>query len=305
MKMKSATAAPLLCLVTSALALAARFIDPARLGLEDSPHLSIIVLQLLIFAVPAIFFCKLRPETCTASAMKLRFFKPDALVFTIFATGALVAGSCALRSGLYTLFPAAASAGSTSYFETFSGPAGGSFYNALAFALLPALTEEFLFRSVLMAEYESAGIAASVVITSACFALLHYSIALFPVYFFCGVVLAFIAVVTRSVLASMAAHTLTNLVTLWGDAPLRRLAQRPDNTFIFICITAAVFLLFAALTFGEAQRIYGNRGVLADPREKPRAVNKKERAKRAAEAFSSPLLITFTALCIIITIAAT
>jgi membrane protease YdiL (CAAX protease family) len=88
-------------------------------------------------------------------------------------------------------------------------------YLALAFAVFPAITEEFTFRGVILAEYESCGVGAAVFFSAFYFAMLHFDIALFPVYFAGGLILALSAYVTRSILAPIVIHTANNLFALF------------------------------------------------------------------------------------------
>ena len=61
---------------------------------------------------------------------------------------------------MYSLFPNAFAAGGAETYTAFARNAGifDGLYLVLAFAVLPAVTEEFLFRGILLAAYENLGV---------------------------------------------------------------------------------------------------------------------------------------------------
>lgn len=309
MRLKNEYAAPLLCIAVFVMALAVNLIGSDIPGARENPVLTSVVLQLLIFAVPAIFFCRLRPGTCTASYLRLKPLRPDCIMFTVFALAAVLCGSALLRCAVYTLFPSAQSTAAASFSADETNAALGTGYSLLLYAILPALTEEFLFRSVIMGEYLDSGQAAAVLLSSAMFAMAHFSFSLFPVYFFSGIILALTVSVTGSVLASVAVHLANNVLTLFLDSYIRRLTARASNTVIFMVIDAAVLLLALILMFAQAERIFGRRSVLNRP--SPEWVVKQNSLRRSNNAAAHPFLtaliappfIILAAFCVIVTVA--
>ena len=65
----------------------------------------------------------------------------------------------------------------------------------IAFALIPAVTEEFLCRSVFLSEYQSMGMGTAVFFSALLFSFLHFNIHAFPVYFFSGLILIFMGLI--------------------------------------------------------------------------------------------------------------
>ena len=126
----------------------------------------------------------------------------------------------------------------------------------LAYAILPALCEEFFFRSVLCAEYEGFGIGSAAVITSALFAMLHFKLALFPVYFYAGLLLFTVMYACRSCIASMTVHLCFNLYGLYGQSFVSEIFNTTGSTELFLIILASSFAVFLMLYCGQAARIY-------------------------------------------------
>ena len=118
-----------------------------RLGLDENPYLAVVVLQLLIYAVPALFYCRIRGAAFRDS-LRLSFTGPGQLLFILYAAVFLIAGSALASVGMYSLFPGAYAAGGVETYTAFARNAGifDGLYLVLAFAILPAVTEEFLRR---------------------------------------------------------------------------------------------------------------------------------------------------------------
>ena len=123
-------------------------------------------------------------------------------------------------------------------------------------AILPAVVEEFLFRGVILAEYAHLGGVCAVTVSAAYFAMLHFSLPAFPIYFFGGLVMGAAAYLTRSVLAAVILHLTYNLFTLYGEAFVWKLLWEEQSHVFFLYILAVVFLLFFVLCIGEAERIF-------------------------------------------------
>jgi membrane protease YdiL (CAAX protease family) len=126
----------------------------------------------------------------------------------------------------------------------------------LAYALLPALCEEFLFRAILCAEYERYGAPVAVAACSLFFAMLHFSLSLFPAYLFLGILLAGAMYVTRSFFAAFWLHLVYNLFCLFGQPYLSAFYVHAGSNEIFLFCLVVLFLLFGAFATGEARKIY-------------------------------------------------
>lgn len=233
-----------------------RFVPASSVAQDINPYLAVSVLQLLVYMIPSLIYTKLR-FTDRTHALRLRFFSPRHLLFLFAAVCAVILGSMLLNYGMHTVFPDTYQASSALAQNVGSADAAhGGLYAVIAFAIVPAVCEEYLFRSVVCAEFECAGIGTAVLFSTLFFAMSHFSLMRMPVYIFSGAALVLVMYVTRSVVASMAVHAAANTVSLFVENLVYKVVNR-QGIVIFVFLATALFILFAAITFGEAQKIYG------------------------------------------------
>ncbi len=299
MRVKASLIAPILALVVYLLLFASGYIDPSLLQYRDSIYLSLIVMQLIIFVLPGIFYCKLKGEGF-GKRMRLRPFTPTGLLLIFVALMTLFFGSALIQLGIYYI-----TSGNTEFLlydsVLSSGSASGEnpLYMILTFALLPALTEEFVFRGVLLPEYEGSGGFCAVLMSSVLFAMLHFDPAQLPVLIFGGVIFALTSIVTRSLFASMVLHALNNILSLFLERYLVRFMEQPQSTIFFIFSLSLLFLISLFLFLSTAERIYyqaGLNGVTPPEPTDPEA----SKLKLLFEAIISPTFL----LCVLVFIVA-
>ncbi len=232
-----------------------RFVPAASVSNDIDPYLAVSVLQLLVYMIPSLIYTKLR-FTERTHALRLRLFRPRHVIFMFAAVCAMILGSTLINYGMHSAFPDSYQA-DASLFQNVGGAgvADGGLYAVTAFAIIPAVCEEFLFRAVVCAEFECAGVGTSVLFSTLLFAMSHFSLMRMPVYLFSGLVLVMVMYVTRSVVASMAVHASSNALSLFLESLVYKVVNR-QGIVIFVFLAAALFIFFAALTFGEAQKIY-------------------------------------------------
>ncbi len=241
----------------------AQFIDFSTLSYKDNIFLSIVVLQLLIFFIPGIFYCKLKPAGYI-SKLRLRLFGLNKIYFTVLAFLTVMTGTALIN---FIMMKAGAFSGTSLPFGTyFSGEAydaKSTVYIIIALALIPSVCEEFIFRSIILTEYrESTGnVAVSVLLSSLLFAMTHMSLSNLPAVFFSGLVLAFTAYATGSVLACIIVHFANNLVTLFFESYIIRFIGNVNSIVLFAFILVLLFLLCGVLLFAESERIYYSDGM--------------------------------------------
>lgn len=258
MKIKGINAAPALVAVIYLLLLLSGLWSPSS-G-DENPYLSVIVIELLIFVLPALFFFRLRGKRYAGRA-RVRLFEPGAVPFIITASLTLMLLSCALKLAVYSIFDYSLDVTSiyTSYIP--DTPSGTDIlFSALAFAVFPAITEELVFRGIVLTEYEECGVVSAVLISSLLFAMLHFDAKLFFVYFISGILLALSAYVCRSVLAPMIIHTLNNVFSLFFEDYIWNSILQPRNIVIFSFVAVSLLLVALMLLFGEASRLYRSYG---------------------------------------------
>lgn len=227
---------------------------------DVNPYLSIIIIELLIFALPALFFCRLRGKNYGAK-IRMKLFEPGCIPFILTAALTLMLASCAVKLGIYSIFDYSLDVTDTYVTHMPNTEDTVSIlFTALAFAVFPAITEELVFRGIVLAEYETCGVFPAVIYSSLLFAMLHFDLKLFAVYFISGMILALTAYVCRSVIAPMIIHTVNNIFSIFFEDYIWNSILQPRNIVIFSFVIVALLLTMLALLFGEAGRIYRSYG---------------------------------------------
>lgn len=245
----------LLALSTYLLLLLSRLIDTAWLS-RDNEYLGIVLLQVLIFLIPGLIYCKLR-GTAFTQRLRLQLPRPSHVLFLISALAVLIFG-CLLISittgGIKTLDD-----GFTLY-DTFSakgsGGVGEVLYLLLAYAVLPAICEEFIFRGVLCVTLEPRGLFPTVLYSALSFGMLHFEFSHLPVYVFAGLLLCAVLYCTRSLVACVLVHFAYNVFGLFGQPALTGFYRYTESPALFSFLLTFALLLFAIVFCGEASRIY-------------------------------------------------
>ena len=249
--------ATVLVLIIYALLLLSRLIDAAFLS-RESQYLSIILLQLLIFPIPAYLYIRLKPHEQLA-ALRLNKLRLSHLFLILSATLMLITGCTLLGMfcGMMTAQP------SFTLYDTFAsvndGTAGASIRLILAYGLLPAFCEELIFRGILCAELEKHGILYASAVSALFFAFLHFDLTALPVYLFSGVLLALVMYVTRSVIAAMVIHLCYNLFGIFVQAGLSGYCKSTGSIGLLVVLLIALLLLSSAFFCGEVARILRHR----------------------------------------------
>lgn len=300
--------APLLVLVMLAASIACRFINTTSLGYGVAYYLSVIILQLLVYVIPAIFYCKIREngEDNLASRMNMTPFSPARLGIVLFTLITLLLGSALLKISLAYM---GASTSDFAGYETVVSLNETTtpmevVYILTAFTVIPALCQEFLFRAIVFTEYRSASSTPYAIICSAVlYAFCSFAPEKFIYYFLLGIVYAFIAVITRSVLASVLIHMLYSTFYVFFESYLLHLAQSQYLTLV-IFLLGSTFLLFLSMTLGEAERLYHNDGVKGVkspdlPRYDPDSDLQQQRIERFARNILSPSFLACAVIYVI------
>ncbi len=245
----------LLALSTYVLLLLSRFLDTALLSRENE-YLSVVLLQVMIFLIPGLIYCRLRGSSFT-ERLRLHLPRPSHVLLLVSALMVLITGGLlisAYTGGIGTL-----DEGFTLY-DTFSAGGGTSagevLYLLLAYAVLPAVCEEFVYRGVLCATLEPRGLVPTILYSALSFGMLHFEIRHLPVYIFAGALLCAVLYCTRSLVATTVIHMLYNVFGLFGQPALTRFHRYAGSTALFTFLLTFAFLLFAVIFCSEASRVY-------------------------------------------------
>lgn len=298
MKIKNVHGAPLLLCVITVLLIVVHFADVSFLAIDGNVYLSAAVLEVIIFAIPSAFYARARGRKYI-SRMRLRFIKAVDIPLMIWALGFMFFGGATLNYYFYKLVPELYAASSTSAAIS-SGVSsfGTGLYAVVAVGILPALTEEFLFRGIILTEYELNGTTLAVILSSVTFSMIHFSFVRLPVYFFYGVILALVLYVTRSIFASMIIHMANNVLVMFFEVYVYRAAViKGVGIVLFTFICTALTLLFAFLFFSSASKAYYDLSAKNVPSDHTKR-KKPGKLSYAAEALTSPLFILLVILSI-------
>ena len=283
-----------LVLVTYLLLLLSRLID-ARLLSRGGEYVGVILLQVLIFVLPGVLYCKWRGEDLT-SRLRLRPPRPNHIflllcVLVMMITGGLL---CSILSGGIKSL----GTGFTLYdtFTAHTGTLWSALYALLAYAALPALGEELIYRAILCAETESNGAGVSIVVSATLFAMLHFSFPHFLTYFLLGLLLATCLYATQSFWAPFLLHLLYNVFCLFGRPFLSAFYVNAGSHEIYLFCLITLFLLFSALAAGEARKIYHLYAV----RNRNSAAPQPRPIKQYPRALLRSVLSPVTAACVVI-----
>lgn len=251
----SANTAPMLVLAIIVLLFTSRFVDTALMT-RDNEYIAVIVLQLLIFLLPAAFYIK--ALSLDFGRFRLSLFGPGHLLL-------LISGLISLATGTILIDYYLTGGGTLSsnydlwgvFISKNEEGVGNVLYLILAYAALPAFCEEFVFRGLLISEYEKRSTTSAVLLSSLFFALLHFDIERFPTYFFAGLILALTLYASRSLVAVMLIHFCNNMIGIFGRPYMQTLAELGGDG-LFMTLLSAVFLLFTAIFAADAARLYRN-----------------------------------------------
>ncbi|MBE6530716.1 MAG: CPBP family intramembrane metalloprotease [Ruminococcaceae bacterium] len=242
-------------LATYILLLLSKIIDLTLIN-RDNEYMSVVILQMMIFLIPAAVWCRFSGERYIRS-LRIRPIKANSVLIIIAAALLMTSGGILLSllfGGLESL------SANFSLYNTFvskdDGTAPIKLYLILAYAVLPAIGEEFVYRGILCHEYEKGGVMRAIALSSLFFALLHFDVKNLPVYLFAGAILAITMYATRSLLGAVIAHFLYNLFGLFGQPYINTFYNITGSTEFFVFILGFVFLGSAALFCGEASRLY-------------------------------------------------
>lgn len=305
-KLKPIFTAPLLVLVMYILMALSNLADIDALHQRDNIFLAVIILQIVIFIIPGILYCKLKGESFR-KAVRFNTFTPRTLWLSVCSFFVLAFGAALIKVALYTL---GYYSQQYTLYENYLPADASSLVNVLyiiiAIGIIPAITEEFVFRGIVLGEYTGNRIKPipAVMLTAALFGMLHFNIYQFPVYFYGGIVLGFVTLITNSVLCAVIVHLLNNTFSLLFEPQLMRLISQTDSIVFVLFIVAIIFMVFLILALRCAEGIYYIKGINGEESPPGRKRRKKKDKKMTpdTEALLSPSFIACIIAYIIITL---
>jgi membrane protease YdiL (CAAX protease family) len=249
-----------------------------------------LILQLVVFAIPAGAFCFLRGGEYV---LKMNIYAPrkHSLGTVLLGTFLVVLTSGVLKFVLFHFaydYSVYSLYGSSITLKV--GSVGTGLLMVLSLAVFPALTEEFVFRGLIFKEYKACGTVFAMFISSLLFAFVHFDLKLFPIYFVVGMLLSWIAYIANSLWAAVFAHIAYNLYVIFFEKYIWLFSSNPDSDILFWLILLVLWFICAFFFLGSAERVM--RSCAENGESAPKAVPKKKRKMLYFNAFlSRPLLL--------------
>ena len=215
------------------------------------------ILELFIFAVPAAFYIKIKNENFLTSS-KLSPVKLSHLPFILTSFLTYVFGAIIV---LYIQMNFLGTGASTGFLSVTDAVNVSPLSIFLYYVFIPAFTEELFFRSVLISSYSSFKGPVAVVISSLFFALIHFSFAELPFYFFSGAVLGTLTYVTGSCIPSLMIHLINNSVIVYGSSVLGAFLRESSSSVILAFLLVVAFLLSLLSMLSTMEEIYEKRSL--------------------------------------------
>ena len=286
-----------LVLTIYCLLLLARLIDASILT-RDNEYFAVVVLQMMIFLIPAFAYIRWRGDALRTN-LRLRLFRADHILIILGASLALMSGGILLQ---LAMGGAQAGGGSFTLYDTFisknDGTAGNAAYLILAYAALPAFCEELVFRGILCAEYERHGAVCATLFSMLLFNILHFDLRHAPIYLFSGLVLCAVLYATRSLFAAIAVHFCYNLFGLFGVPYVTAVYASMGQVWLLLFVLIVLLLFGAAVFCGEAARLY--RGYATHGDQSREGANAAIPPRESAVRFLRRLLTPQPLLCLLI-----
>lgn len=259
-------AAPFLVFVISVATLFLRLVSFKSTN-ENVVYAIMLALQIIIFGVPSVFFIVIRGKGYIG---ELRICMPRKKSLPIIISGSLllILVSSVIKFGIFHFaydYSAYSLYGSSISIDT------GSVFSAVlmifSLAVFPAITEEFVFRGIMMREYRMLGSLLPMVISSLLFAFIHFDLLQFPIYFVLGFILSWMVFLTRSVISAVIAHIVYNVFVIFGEKYIWLFSSNPDSDILFFLILVVFLLVCLFLFFTAGERIlryFADNGEAAD-----------------------------------------
>lgn len=302
-RIKKTTAAFLLCAAVLLLLFGTRMIHSSLLGYGGAYYLSLIILQLIVYVLPAIFYTKLCGGESTLRVTPIALPR---LGFVLSSALTLLFGSAALKIMLAYM---GATSGDFAGYEssialTDSTGVSDVIYIIMAFVICPALCQELVFRGILLQELRgTGGSVCAVLLCGAMYAFTFFTPETFLYHFAVGSWYGVVSLLSRSLLSAVLLHGVYSLFYVFAESYLLHLAIDSQYLTLVVFIIVSLALFSLAITLGEAERLCYNDGIAGvkspdTPRYDPDGDIREQRLERFRTHVLSPGFLLCAALFI-------
>lgn len=213
---------------------------------ETSIFVALGVIQLVTLGLPCIVYYLLKGRKLSEPMYLIPRTGPQ-LMFILFGAMFFISGTLLIKFFYYV------GGGPVSSIVNFYGDASVSAEGVnhieiiLSLIVIPAFCEEFFFRGIVMSEYRKYGTTNAIIISTLCFAMLHFSIENLAVYLFTGLLLGTVSAVSRSIVPSIALHLLSNTLNIYASDSFLRVTIIKNGPyfigFLLVMITGISLVL--------------------------------------------------------------
>jgi membrane protease YdiL (CAAX protease family) len=254
----------------------------------------------VVFSVPTGFFCYLRGKKYIFT---LDIYAPRKHSLRVIVLGSLlvILASGVLKFGLfhfaydysvYSLYGSSITLGTGSF--------GGTLLMVLSLAVLPALTEELVFRGIIMNEYKPCGSVYAMLFSAVLFAFVHFNLRQLPIYIALGMLIAWMVFITRSVWTAVIAHAVYNIYVIFFEKYIWLFSSNPDSDILFWLILTAAMFVCAFFFLGAAENVMRHCAENGDGAPKP--IKKQHLYAMLKEAVMEKPFLAEVALFIVVSI---
>ena len=266
-------------------------------------YLGVVILMTVIFFIPAYLYYKFTKRGRLSSVLnelKIKAPKIDHIFLLFF--GAVLISVCVFYINLLFRLREGYTYGFYLYNTFFTGklPSPDTpLFPIIAFALVPAMCEEFMFRGIFHASYEKQGFMSAAITSSVMFALVSLDIRTFISNFALGLFLSFILYLTRSLVSCFIVNFLFKCFMLFFGTNLQSYVLSSSNKAVFFAATiGAILISFAVFAF-ETAKIFKQNSKGVYPLPKLTAPTKRVCFERTASNLSTVSITICVAIFII------
>ena len=256
---KDKTPSPLLLLISMFLILSFRIamsVFPDKTG----GYLGILILQLIIFFIPAYLYSKFISKGRIFLKPGHFKLKPPSIdrTFLIISASVLI---CALMFTLDKLcrwnigYPDGFYLYNTFFTGKIAEP-DNALYPVITFAVVPAICEEFVFRGVIHNSYENKGFSVAAIMSAIMFSLVTLDVALIPSALIFSLMMSFLLYITNSLISCFIVNFIYKMFMLFfGTNMADYMLTGGNNVLLFTIVLLALLLSLTVFGF-ECSRAF-------------------------------------------------
>lgn len=266
-------------------------------------YLGVVILMTVIFFIPAYLYYKFTKRGRLSSVLnelKIKAPKIDHIFLLFF--GSVLISVCVFYINLLFRLREGYTYGFYLYNTFFTGklPSPDTpLFPIIAFALVPAMCEEFMFRGIFHASYEKQGFMSAAITSSIMFALVSLDIRTFISNFALGLFLSFILYLTRSLVSCFIVNFLFKCFMLFFGTNLQSYVLSSSNKAVFFAATIGAMLISFAVFAFETAKIFKQNSKGGYPLPKLTAPTKRVCFERTASNLSTVSITICVAIFII------